>query len=108
MASLPTVCSFESRRADDMRQLIERHGGTPMIAPSMRELPLEDNQDALRVIRQLASGKMDCLILLTGVGTTAMLELARSISREQQLLEQMARIPAVSYTHLTLPTIYSV
>jgi len=95
MASLPIVCSFESRRADDMRQLIERHGGTPMIAPSMRELPLENNQDALRVIRQLASGKMDCLVLLTGVGITAMLELARSISLEEQLLEQMARIPVI-------------
>jgi uroporphyrinogen-III synthase len=78
-----------------MRQLIERHGGIPMIAPSMRELPLEDNRDALRVIRQLASGKIDCLVLLTGVGTTAMLELARSISLEQQLLEQIARMPII-------------
>ncbi len=78
-----------------MQQLIERHGGTPLLAPSMREVPLEDSREALRVIRQLALGKIDCLILLTGVGTTAMLELARSASVEQPLLEQLAQLPIV-------------
>ncbi len=33
------VCSFESRRADDIRSLIERNGGVCTNAPSLRELP---------------------------------------------------------------------
>ena len=95
MSEPPVVCCFESRRTDDMRQLIERNGGRAIMAPSMREIPLEDNRDALRVIRQLTFGKVDCLVLLTGVGTTAMLELARSVSLEQKLLEQLAGMPIV-------------
>lgn len=95
MTASPTVCSFESRRADEMHQLIERFGGVPLVAPSMREIPLDDNREALQVIRQLALGKIDCLVLLTGVGTTAMLELARSVSLEQQLLERMAATPLI-------------
>ena len=95
MPDPPVVCSFESRRMDEMQQLIERHGGQAIMAPSMQEVPLEDNREALRVIRQLAFGKIDCLVLLTGVGTTAMLELARSVSLEQKLLERMAGVPIV-------------
>lgn len=95
MADSPRVCSFESRRAEEMRQLIERYGGQALVAPSMQEVPLDDNQHALQTIRQLVLGKMDCLILLTGVGTTAMLELARTDSLEQRLLEQLARMPVV-------------
>jgi uroporphyrinogen-III synthase len=37
------VCSFESRRADEMRSLIERHGASATVVPSMREVPLESN-----------------------------------------------------------------
>lgn len=95
MPDRPVICSFESRRLDDMRELIERHGGRAIVAPSMREIPLENNREALSVIRQLAVGNVDCLVLLTGVGTTAMLELARSVSLEQQVLEQMAGLPIV-------------
>ena len=95
MPDSPIVCSFESRRADEMRQLIERHGGQAVVAPSMREVPLEDNQEALRVIRHLAGGEVDCLILLTGVGTTAMLDLARSASLERQLLKRMSELSLI-------------
>ena len=95
MPHSPVVCSFESRRADEMQQLIERHGGRAMMAPSMREIPLKDNRDAVAVIRKIVSGKVDCLVLLTGVGTTAMLELARSVSLEQKLLERMAGLPII-------------
>ncbi|MCH2210128.1 MAG: uroporphyrinogen-III synthase [Fuerstiella sp.] len=95
MLDLPVVCSFESRRAEQMFRLIERHGGQPIVAPSMQEIPLENNRPAVRGIHLLALGKVDFLILLTGVGTTAMMELARSISLEQRLLEQMACLPII-------------
>lgn len=95
MARPPVVCSFESRRAAEMQQLIERHGGQAMIAPSMREVPLEDNRKALHALREVVSGMADFLILLTGVGTTAMLDLARSATLEQPLLERMAGMPVI-------------
>ncbi len=36
-----TVLAFESRRAAELKNLIHRHGGLPVVVPSMREVPLE-------------------------------------------------------------------
>ena len=47
------VVSFESRRAKEMAELIRRYGGKPILAPSMREIPLGENRAALDLFRQL-------------------------------------------------------
>ena len=69
-----TVVAFESRMADQMSNLISRYGGTPLVAPSMREIPLENNTQALDFADQLMAGAIDILILLTGVGTRTLVE----------------------------------
>jgi hypothetical protein len=38
------VAAFESRRADEMRRLIEKYGGAAHVSPSMREVLLEDQR----------------------------------------------------------------
>ena len=63
------VVSFESRRAKEMAELIRRYGGNPLLAPSMREIPLGENRAALDVFRQLEAGEVDLLVLMTGIGT---------------------------------------
>ena len=68
------VVAFESRMADQMTQLIERHGGRPLVAPSMREVPLERNRDVLQFGERLLAGEFALVILLTGVGTRFMLK----------------------------------
>ena len=35
------VLSLESRRSGEMAELIRKHGGEPVVAPSMREVPLD-------------------------------------------------------------------
>jgi uroporphyrinogen-III synthase len=68
------VAAFESRMADQMMQLIERYGGRPLVAPSMREVPLEENADVLCFGERLVAGEFHMVILLTGVGTRFMLK----------------------------------
>jgi uroporphyrinogen-III synthase len=63
------VVSFESRRANEMAELIRRYGGVPIVAPSMREIPLSEHRSAVELLPQLEAGKFDMLILMTGVGT---------------------------------------
>jgi uroporphyrinogen-III synthase len=63
------VLSLESRRATETAELIRRQDGEPVIAPSMREVPLEDNHDAIRFGERLLAGEFDMTIFLTGVGT---------------------------------------
>jgi len=40
------VAAFESRRADDMARMIAKKGGVPLVSPSMREVPLDQNPQA--------------------------------------------------------------
>ncbi|MEP7124560.1 MAG: uroporphyrinogen-III synthase [Byssovorax sp.] len=78
---LPVV-TFESRRSTEMASLIERHGGAPIAAPALRELKIDDNPPARAFARALAANKWDVVILLTGVGTRALLdEIAPELDR---------------------------
>ncbi len=72
------VAAFESRMAPEMARLIERYGGLPLVAPVLRELPLSDNSAALRFGVRLTTHGVDVLVLLTGVGTTALFDLLKS------------------------------
>ena len=63
------VVSFESRRAKEMAELIRRYGGEPLVAPSMREIPLSENRAALEFLPEIEAGKFAIVIFMTGVGT---------------------------------------
>lgn len=63
------VLSFESRRAKEMAELIRRYGGEPIVAPSMREVALEENRAAIEFLPQIEAGDFDMVVLMTGVGT---------------------------------------
>ena len=73
-----TVASFESRMAVEIARLIERHGGVSLVTPALREIPLDDNSAALKFGVQLTTERVDMLILLTGVGTTALFDLLKT------------------------------
>jgi uroporphyrinogen-III synthase len=73
-----TVAAFESRMAVEIARLIERHGGVPRVAPALREVPLNDNSAALKFGVKLTTERVDLLVLLTGVGTTALFDLLKT------------------------------
>lgn len=68
-----TVLSLESRMALPMAKLVEKAGGKALCAPSMREVPLEDNSDAFRFFAELEAGAYDLFVLMTGVGLRTLL-----------------------------------
>src|SRR5690606_35239806 len=47
------ACSFESRRAEEMASLLRRQGCVPTVAPSMQEVPLEDNTSVFEFAERL-------------------------------------------------------
>jgi uroporphyrinogen-III synthase len=63
------VLALESRRAAETAELIRKQQGDPFVAPSMREVPLEHNEEAVRFAKRLFAGDFDMIIFLTGVGT---------------------------------------
>ncbi|GJL54440.1 MAG: hypothetical protein NPIRA02_15720 [Nitrospirales bacterium] len=90
-----TIAAFESRMAAEMTRFIERHGGNPAVAPSMREIPLEENPKALAFGERLLNGQYDMVILLTGVGTRSLVQVLQtkfSLESIQQALGQAVLI----------------
>jgi uroporphyrinogen-III synthase len=63
------VLALESRRSAEIAELIRKQGGEPFVAPSMREVPIAENDAVFQFADRLAAGGFDMMILLTGVGT---------------------------------------
>jgi uroporphyrinogen-III synthase len=64
-----SVLALESRRSAETAELIRKQQGDPFVAPSMREVPLEQNDEAFQFAERLFAGGFDMVIFLTGVGT---------------------------------------
>lgn len=90
------VLSLESRRANEMTKLISNYGGEPIVAPSMREVPLESNTDALAFARDLAVGDCDMAIFLTGVGTRALARVVETVYPLEKFAAAFRKIPVVA------------
>jgi uroporphyrinogen-III synthase len=90
------VLSLESRRAPEMAKLIENYGGHAIVAPSMREVPLESNTEALAFARTLAANGFDMVIFLTGVGTRALARVVETICPIEQFAEALRRLVVVA------------
>ena len=90
------VLSLESRRASEMAKLIASYGGEAMVAPSMREVPLESNVEAQNFTRGLLAGGFDMVVLLTGVGTRALARVAETVCTREEFVTALRRVPIVA------------
>ncbi len=78
------VAAFESRRAEEMARLIERFGGIPHVSPSLREVGVDANPDAVDFANRLITGQIDVVILMTGVGTRHLLaQIERHVDKQR-------------------------
>lgn len=85
---------LESRRARELASIVESYGGRPLVAPSMREIPLESNTEALAFADAVHRQEFDLIILLTGVGTRALLDLVDQVRGQRDtFVEALGRIP---------------
>ena len=90
------VLSLESRRGAEMAKLIASFGGEAIVAPSMREIPLETNTEALAFARALFAGEFDMVIFLTGVGTRALARVVETIFPLDQYLAALREVAVVA------------
>src|SRR5215469_227089 len=89
------VVSFESRRSAEMAELIRNYGGEPIQAPSVREVPLADQHEALAFGEALFAGDVDVLILLTGVGTRTLIALLSTRWPRDEVATALGRLTLV-------------
>lgn len=90
------VLALESRRAAEIEKLIRAAGGDPVVAPAMREIPLESNQEALHFAARLFQGDFDLIIFLTGVGIRRLTEIVVSQYDRTRFVEALRRVKIAS------------
>jgi len=91
-----TIACLETRRATELTQMIERAGGQVYLAPSLREVPVEDDPTIPGWLRRLAADGFAVVIFLTGVGCRMLLERAEREGLLPDVLAALARARVVA------------
>jgi uroporphyrinogen decarboxylase len=86
-----TVAAFESRRAEEMAALIQNFGGVPLVAPSVREVPLSENSAAFAFAEKLFAGEVTAVICMTGVGTRTLLDALQTRWTRAEIVKAFAQ-----------------
>ena len=90
------VLALESRRAAELSKLISTYGGLPIVAPAMKEVPLESNSEALAFAARLFAGEFDIVIFLTGVGSRTLLGVVETTYKRDEYVTALQRIKIVA------------
>ncbi|MBW2108775.1 MAG: uroporphyrinogen decarboxylase [Deltaproteobacteria bacterium] len=90
------VACFESRRNQDIEHLITEAGGVPLMAPAMREVPLEHHTAAFEFARRLMDGRIDVVVMMTGVGVRLLFKVLASEYTAKMLVTGLQSIQTVA------------
>jgi uroporphyrinogen-III synthase len=90
------VAIFEARLATAMADLIRKNGGTPLAAPALREIPIEDNPDVFTFADRLMAGDFDVVIFETGVGVRYLTQAIESRIPRDEWLAALSRAKIVA------------
>ena len=90
------VAAFESRRAEEMVRMIERHGGIAHVSPSMQEVPIDKNPVAVDFAHRLITGDISVVIFLTGVGFRHLLAHVERHLDRQRFLDSLSDITTIA------------
>lgn len=89
------VAAFESRRRDEMHRMIEKFGGIPFVSPSLREVPVAENREAIDFAYQVITGQINIAIFLTGVGFKHLLAAIEKHLDKQRFLNALSDITTI-------------
>jgi len=90
------IVSFESRRSREMSALIEQTGARALVAPSMQEVPLHENQEALAFGKRLLNSEIDLVVFTTGVGVKALLDVLGTLCPLDRVISSLSKIPLIA------------
>ncbi len=69
-----TVAFFQGRDTEATSRLIREHGGEPLLGPAVCEVPVADDGPRRQFQKDLLAGRVDVLVLLSGMGCRMLLE----------------------------------
>ena len=89
------VALLETRMGGEMAELIRRYGGIPRLVPSVRESPVDCADAVATFLQRLATPQPRLIVLLTGVGASALFREADRQNRLPFLLDSLSRATLV-------------
>jgi uroporphyrinogen-III synthase len=90
------VLALESRRAREIEKLIMNLCGVPIVAPSVKEIPLDSNQEAVEFTRKLAARQVNMVIFTTGVGVRALVTAVENTCSREDLVALLNEVTVVA------------
>jgi uroporphyrinogen-III synthase len=91
----PVVALLESRMKSELARLVEKHGGTPLCVPAVREEPHIEAEAVRELLDELASGRHEVVIFMTGVAVSLLFELAAELGRNAELVASLRNVTTV-------------
>jgi uroporphyrinogen-III synthase len=86
------IVSFESRRVDEMKQLIAATGAEPVVVPSVHEVLLEPGPDLMELAQKLRAREIDAVLFSSAGGARGLFEVAKPVLSEEVLRTELSRI----------------
>jgi uroporphyrinogen-III synthase len=90
------VLTLESRRSPELALLVMNYGGTPVVAPSLREVPLESNDQVLAFAEDVIGQRFGMVVLMTGVGVRLMMKIIEPAYGRDTFVQALARTRIVA------------
>ena len=90
------VLTLESRRSPELALLVLNYGGTPVVAPSVREAPLASNHQGLAFGADVIRGRFGMVVMMTGVGVRLLMKIVEPVHGREPILEALSRTRIVA------------
>jgi uroporphyrinogen-III synthase len=91
----PVVALLEARMKSELARLVEKHGGSPLCVPAVREAPRIEPEAVRELLDELSAGRHEIVIFMTGVAVSLLFELAQELGRHAELVTSLRNITTV-------------
>ena len=86
---------LEARLSSELAELVRREGGEPVCAPSVTEAAVDVVPLLSELIDDVAGGRVQLVVFLTGAGATSMLDQARAAGTYEPLVAALRTVTTV-------------
>jgi uroporphyrinogen-III synthase len=91
----PIVALLEARMSHELARLVEKHGGTPLNVPAVHEAPAPNAEIITPILDDLAHGRYEVVLFMTGVAVALLFELAEQLGRRTELVASLRHVTSV-------------
>jgi uroporphyrinogen-III synthase len=88
----PIVALLESRMSSELARLVERHGGQALTVPAMFEAPAPAAEAVQQLLTELAEGRHEVVIFMTGVAVSLLFEFAEQLGKRAELVASLRQV----------------